>query len=121
MVVLLALKRYEVSTGRIMFASSRPAIGAFFHRKLSWVEYVLPGLVRVATRRAYRFVRAVVRVWATRAARHVEQWLERALHRVRNTAPTLPHHRQSSAFLREVTEHKKEVQRGTPQKIVLEE
>lgn len=121
MASLLVLKRYELSTGRVILGARRPAVGAFFHRTLQWIEYVLPGLVRVGVRRSYLFVRAVLRAWAGRLAVRVEALLERALHRVRNTAPTLISGGQSSQFLKEVAEHKKQVKRRIPKKIILEE
>lgn len=121
MLTLLMMKRYEMNTGRIFLASSRPAIGGFFHHKLVWIEYVLPGLVRVGAKRTYIFVRRVVRVWTIRLAIKLETALEQALSRVRHT--TLPARRgQSSAFLREVAEHKKRLQKELPEeRIVIED
>lgn len=119
--MLLAMKRYELNTGRIFMAAARPAIGGFFHRKLVWIEYVLPGLVRVGLKRTYIFVRRVLRVWTIRIAIKLETALEQALSRVRHT--TLPARRgQSSAFLREVAEHKKRLQKELPEeRIVVED
>lgn len=122
MIVVLAMRRYELNTGHVFLAGSRPAIGAFFHRKLVWVEYVLPGLVRVGIKRAYLFARAVARVWIARGALYAEQRLEQALRRVRRTTSRIPRRgHKSSTFLREVTEHKKEVRDNLPDKIVIEE
>lgn len=120
MVALLVAKRYELNTGRIFLAHKRPAIGEFFHRKMQWVEYALPGLVRVGVRRTYLFVRSVLRVWAIKLLSRVEQRLERILAKVRSSAPPR-RGGQSSAFLREVVEHKKEVRDNLPDKIVIED
>ena len=111
MISLILLKRYELNSGRIFLASSRPQIGDFFHRKLSWLEYVLPGLIRVGMRRTYLLVRQVVRVWAARLFAKVERMLETALLRVRQSG-VAPRRQgpESSAFLRQVTEHKKKLQ-----------
>lgn len=122
MVFLLALRRYELNTGHVFLAGSRPAIGAFFHRKLVWIEYVLPGLVRAGIKRSYLFVRAVARVWIGRGALAAEQRLEQALQRVRRTTSRIPRRGpRSSTFLREVSEHKKKVQETRPENIVIEE
>jgi hypothetical protein len=121
MISLLLLKRYELNTGRIFMASSRPAIGGFFHRKLMWFEYVLPGLLRVIARRLYRALRRIIHVWAAWIVVKVEYFLEHALHRVRHT--TVPQKRgQTSAFLRQVVEHKKKLQEDLPERgTVIEE
>lgn len=122
MILLLVLRRYELNTGHVFLAGSRPAIGAFFHHKLTWLEYVLPGLIRVGLKRSYLFVRGVLRVWITRGALMAEQRLEEALQRVRRTTARIPRRgTRSSAFLREVTEHKKKVQEELPERIVIEE
>lgn len=109
MMSLLVLKRYELSSGRVLLGRARPAVGNFFHRGLSWFEYVLPGLVRVGVKRLYSTMRRVVHVWAARLAVTAEQWLERTLQRVRHTTAQPQSGHQSSAFLREVAEHKKKL------------
>lgn len=122
MITLLLLRRYELNTGHVFLAGSRPAIGAFFHRKLTWFEYVLPGLIRVGIKRSYQIVRGVLRVWAVRAALFIEQKLEQALRRVRHTTARVPRRgAKSSAFLKQVAEHKKKVQEELPENIVIEE
>lgn len=123
MISLLMLKRYELSSGRVFLGSARPAVGNFFHRGLSWIEYILPGLVRVGVRTMYNTARRVWQVWAGRLAVRVEQDLERALKRVRrSTAGPRPGGYQSSAFLRQVTEHKKKLQDDNPDRgTVIEE
>lgn len=122
MISLLVLKRYELSSGRVLLGSARPAVGNFFYRGLSWLEYVLPGLVRVGVRALYATARRVWHAWAARLIVTVEQWLERALSRVRrSTAGPRPGH-QSSAFLRQVAEHKKKLQDDNPDRgTVIEE
>lgn len=122
MISLLALKRYELSSGRVLLGSARPAVGNFFHRGLSWLEYVLPGLLRVGAKRLYSTVRRVAHIWAAWVVVKVEQGLEYALHRVRHTtAKPQPGH-ETSAFLREVAEHKKKLQEDNPDRAtVIEE
>lgn len=121
MVSLLALKRYELNSGRIILGRARPAVGNFFHRGLSWLEYVLPGLLRAGARRLYITMRRVLHVWAARLAVRLEQGLEYALGRVRRTTAPPRASKQSSAFLREVVEHKKKLQDAPDRATVIEE
>jgi hypothetical protein len=122
MVSLLALKRYELNSGRVLLGSARPAVGNFFHRGLSWFEYVLPGLVRVGARTLYATARRVLHAWAARIVVKAEQVLEQALRRVRRTTVVPGQGRETSAFLRQVAEHKKKLQDDNPDRgTVLEE
>lgn len=114
MISLLMLKRYELNSGRVFLGSARPAVGNFFHRWLSWFEYVLPGLVRVGARTLYNTVRRVLHVWGARVVVKLEQGLEQALKRVRRTTVVPKRTRETSAFLREVAEHKKKLQEDLP-------
>lgn len=121
MITLLMLKRYELSSGRVLLGSARPAVGNFFHRGLSWFEYVLPGLLRVGVRRLYNTVRRLLHVWLAWVVVKVEQGLEYALHRVRHTTVVPKHAKETSAFLRQVAEHKKKLQDEPQKSIVIEE
>lgn len=114
MILLLTLKRYELSSGRVILGRARPAVGNFFHRGLSWFEFVLPGLIRVGVRRLYLTLRRVLHVWAARLMVKLEGWLEQALGRVQRTTTPPRQGKQSSAFLREVVEHKKKLQDDLP-------
>lgn len=114
MITLLMLKRYELNSGRIFLGSARPAVGHFFHRGLSWFEYVLPGLVRVGAKRLWGTARRLVHVWAARLVVVLESYLERALRRVRHTTVAPKQGKETSAFLREVAEHKKKLQADLP-------
>lgn len=123
MISLLALKRHELNTGRIFMASSRPRMGAFFHRALMWVEHVLPGLVRVGIQNLYRAFRRLAHVAAAWIVIHLEQGLEAALSRIRHTtrAP-IKRTDETSSFLRQVAEHKKKLQDELPNRgTVIEE
>ncbi|MDB5225799.1 MAG: hypothetical protein JWL87_751 [Candidatus Adlerbacteria bacterium] len=123
MASLLWLKRYELNSGRVFLGSARPAVGEFFHRKLQWLEYVLPGLIRAGLQDFYRTLRRLMHVGLAWVALRVEQGLERALRGVRH-ATALPKRRgeETSAFLRQVAEHKKKLQEDLPDRgTVLEE
>lgn len=124
MLALLLLKRYELATGRIFLASARPGIGAFFHRKLVWLEHVLPGLIRAGLHNLYRAVRRALHLGAAWAVLRLEQGLERTLRTLRRN--TMPQARmrsgeETSAFLREVAEHKKRLQDEMPGQRITEE
>jgi len=122
MMSLLVLKRYELNSGRVILGRARPAVGNFFHRGMSWLEYVLPGLIRVGLRRLYTTVRRVLLVWGARLVITLEGWLERALHRVRHTTASPKRGEETSAFLRQVAEHKKKLQKDLPNRAtVIEE
>lgn len=114
MISLLVLKRYELNSGRVFLGSARPAVGNFFHHTLSWFEYVLPGLMRVGARTLYLTARRVLHAWGARLVVRLEQWLERALKSVRRTTAVPRQGKQSSAFLRQVAEHKKKLQEDLP-------
>ena len=115
MIVLILMKRYELNTGRIFLARSRPAIGEFFHRKLVWLEHVLPGLVRGGVSGLWAEARRIFHIAAAWAVIKIEQGLEYALRRVRHTTQA-PKERgqETSTFLREVAEHKKKLQDENP-------
>jgi hypothetical protein len=122
MILLLTLKRYELNSGRVLLGSARPAIGDFFHRKMTWIEYVLPGLVRVGIKGFFAALARLFHAWVAFAAARLERVLERALSRVRHTAAPQKRGAETSAFLREVTEHKKKLQDEHPDRgTVIEE
>ena len=107
MLLLLGLKRYELSSGSVFFAGARPALSTFFHNALFWVERVLPALLKSYTLRALRALRSLF--WKAIALGVIvfERTLERVLHTVREkTAPSRAPG-EASAFLREVADHKK--------------
>jgi hypothetical protein len=107
MIMLLALKRYELRTNRMLFAQVRPALGGFFSGALVWVERVLPALAAKQARRAYARARAAVRAAVAHGAIIADHLLERALHALRRG--TLSPRGEASPFLREVAEHKKKL------------
>jgi hypothetical protein len=115
MMSLLLIKRYELNSGRIFLASSRPAIGDFFYRKMMWIEYVLPGLIRVGLRRLGILLLRLWHVWLAYVVVKLERGLEQALSHVRHTTTPRKHMGQgTSAFLRQVAEHKKKLQDENP-------
>jgi hypothetical protein len=122
MASLLWLKRYELNSGRVFLGRARPAVGEFFHQKLQWLEYVLPGLIRSGLQDLYRAFQRLVHVVAAWVALRLEHGLERALKGLRR-ATALPKRRgeKTSAFLREVAEHKKKLQNELPDRSTIVE
>jgi hypothetical protein len=117
MLVLLVAKRYELTTGNLIFANSRPRLAKFSQRMVFLFGTAVPLYVRWQIGRLYR----VSTVWIHRAlARgvvNVEHWLERTLNNVREktAAPRAPG--EASAFLREVGEYKKKLNDGADNRI----
>lgn len=111
MVGLLVFKRYELQSGKVIFASARPAVGDFFKQALWWVEKVLPALVRVYTIRTVRFCKIALQRALARSILLVEHTLERVLHLVREQTAITRAPGEASAFLREVAEHKRKLSR----------
>ncbi len=109
MAALIGLKRYELSTGHVLFASARPIVGNFFKQALWWVEKVLPALVRVYTIRALRLSKIVLQRALARSILYVEHTLERVHHTVRERTTTVRAPGEASVFLREVAEHKRKL------------
>lgn len=113
MASVLWLKSYELRTGRVLAASVRPGMRAFFRRWLFVAQRVLPALALGELERAWRVARAGARVGVARALLAAEQGLEHLLNRVRHATTHAPvRGSEASAFLREVAEHKKKLQEG---------
>ena len=110
LVALLALKRYEMTTGRVVFRQIRPQLGMFFHACLVWVEQALPALLAHAIRRGVGALNRVIHQVVARgilALEHALVWVLKTLHYT--TQPTSSGTGEVSAFLREVAEHKKKL------------
>ena len=104
---LLGVKRYELASGHVIFASARPAVSQFFKGTLWWFEKELPALVRRYMLRTVRFCKVVLQRLLARSILWVEHTLERVLHTVREKTANTRTPGEASAFLREVAEHKK--------------
>ena len=79
MVSLLALKRLELSTGFVLGGRARPAVGALVHRALSWLEFILPGLLRQWLKRGWYLGRAILHRAAALLVVAAERLLEASL------------------------------------------
>ncbi|MDP4020623.1 MAG: hypothetical protein Q8P58_01080 [Candidatus Adlerbacteria bacterium] len=119
LVTLLVLKRYEMSTSRVVLWRLRPALGHFFHRMLVFVERGLPSAVRTFI---LGTVRKHVRTFAAHAMVFFEHNLERMLHLVRQKSQEPRGEGVTSQFLQEVAAHKQKLLRRAPSKrMILDE
>ena len=114
MVSLLALKRYELKSGKMFLQTIRPHLNRVFHRSLMFVERILPALVRHSIERLVVFLMRAAQRLIARTIVLAEYWLERVLDFLRMTTH-IPHpSAPASAFLREVAEHKKSLIKRLP-------
>ena len=107
MALLLAVKRYELSTGRVVFAGVRPKVGSFLDGTLRLGRYILPGLARHYIERAVRALVIKLHLWVARAILKLQNLLERVLQSMRTRTGHVDVNREPSGFLREVANHKK--------------
>ena len=106
--LLLALKHWELRTGAVLGGRMRAPVGNFFHTTLLWLERILPTLIRVFWRRAFRATVAFVHRSSAWAVLWTEWALEHVLHLLRKTTSTR-RIGEASVFLREVAEHKRKL------------
>jgi hypothetical protein len=103
---LIALKRWEMATGKVFFASVRPAAGRVLGAGLHFAERRAPALLQGLGWSLYRAVRRLSQFAVAWTMLRVERVLERVLHTLRHTTVSSGDGKVS-AFLREVAEHKK--------------
>lgn len=118
---LLLLKQWELSTGHVLGGRVRPAIGAAAHKLLSWVEYVLPGLVKEALRRWFRNLNAFVHRLTALVVLLAERGLEQVLGQLKTKTQIRRSDAEASPFLREVSEHKKQLLKQAKKRAIYEE
>lgn len=112
MLALLGAKHYELTTGHLMFADSRPRLAKFSNRMVFLFGTAIPLYLRWQVGRVY----AAANAWLHKSTAHgvlkVEQWLESVLHNVREKTSPQRDPGEASAFLREVGEYKKKLTEG---------
>lgn len=112
MFFLIVVKRWELRTGRVLASRMRPFISRMSMLLSGWVDGVLPGAVRVVSRRSVLFFREVIRHITAHAVLWFEGVLESALRSIKRvTTPARQGGAPASHFLREVAEHKKMLMR----------
>ncbi|MDO8548165.1 MAG: hypothetical protein Q7R71_00635 [bacterium] len=107
MILLLAVKRFELVSGRMVFAGTRPKLSAFFERLSLWSQKILPALARQHIERLGRAAVIKLQVTIAHSVVTFEHTLERVLHTVREKTGGISVNREPSAFLREIADHKK--------------
>ena len=113
MVGLLTVKRYELTSGKLIFAGVRPGASTFFERTLRWGEKILPHLVKQQAERASRYVVRTLQLALAHSIVWLERTLEQVLSAMRERTENVDLHNEPSAFLREVADHKKNLLKKT--------
>lgn len=121
MTSLIALKRWELASGHVLGGRVRPAVGALMHRVLVWGEFVLPGLLRYWISAGYRYVRSLFHRLSALAVVVAEHLLERALRVLRRNTQVPRSDTEASAFLREVSAHKKQLLKNTRKRVIYDD
>ena len=109
LVSLLALKYWELSTGRLVAISARPRVSRASRSMLFFFEQVVPALVRVYSRRAWRALLGTAHFVSAWVVLKVEYVLEHTLQKLRRSTEVRRGTGEASAFLRQVAEHKKKL------------
>jgi hypothetical protein len=121
LVLLLWVKRWELRTGRVVFAGVRPHVAELSHSTLVWFERVLPHLAQVYARRTARAAEDMLHHGAARGLLAAEHGLERVLQSLRGVTEQPRANREASVFLREVAEHKRKLLHRKKAKVQPEE
>lgn len=109
MTLLLSVKYYELSTGRMVLGSARPKISKFAARMVFLFGTAVPLYLAWQVERGYKGLSGWLHKGVARFVVTLEHWLERVLHRVREKTTTARSPGEASAFLREVGEYKKKL------------
>jgi len=121
LVTLLALKRYETTTNRVVLGSVRPVLGRFFHLALLFVERGVPGAARTLIVRVVHAARTYAQQALAHAMLFFEHNLERALHLMRQKSQAPQGEGVASQFLQEVAAHKQKLlRRSSSKRIILD-
>jgi hypothetical protein len=112
MMLLLYAKHWELTRNRLILASVRPLLSSASSHAIQTVEQRVPLAVRQLGMRIVIWIRLRARDIAARMLIAVEHALEAALVRLKHAfSPAISSEGASSAFLREVAEHKRKLTR----------
>jgi hypothetical protein len=115
--LLVGIKHWEVTRGRMLARGLRARTHTFFHHIVLWVEHIIPTVARLYSRWAWRRSLSVLHRVSAHAVLRVEHTLERVLHGLRHSTDVKRGMGEASAFLREVAEHKKKLLRTEPARV----
>ena len=94
---LLYLKHWELSTGRLVAVKARPHVRRASKNTLVFFEQIVPTLVRVYSRRAWRTLLALFHFASAWVVLQAEHLLEYTLHSLRRSTD-VRHVRGEAAF-----------------------
>ncbi len=107
---LLYAKEWEMRTGNVLFANSRPRASEVLHRGSRLIEESLPSLVARLVNGLSLWLRTGARATLARSLMSLELALEKTLHALKHkTVPPPSADGQASAFLREVADYKRKL------------
>lgn len=109
MVAILSVKRYELTTGKLILGSVRPGLSRKSSRAHFVVTRWLPAYVLYVLFRMYVYVRGWVQKLAARLVLFLERVLERVLIEVKERTTPNRAPGEASPFLREVGKYKEEI------------
>lgn len=118
---VIALKRWELASGKVVMSAYRPGLGERLGNALLFVERGIPFLVRLGVTRGYHAARARVQRAVAWSVIHLEHGLERLLRQVRGATAVRRDGAEASAFLREVAQHKKTLKKSVKKRAIYEE
>jgi len=120
MILLLWLKHYELTTGRVVFSGVRPLVGELLAAFTQWFQHRAPALAARVARRAWEALLSFLHRAVARGALWAEYALEHILRTVREKTTHARPGGEASDFLRQVAEHKKTLQRHRGQHTTIE-
>ncbi len=121
LVSLIALKHWELATGRVLSVTMRPQATKTLAGASLWVEHIAPALLRREAARLYRHAVVQFHRLLAQGILIFEMGLERLLETLRMNTQIPPSDASASAFLREVSAHKKALQQLSAEERTYEE
>ncbi|HWB33861.1 MAG TPA: hypothetical protein VG753_00855 [Candidatus Paceibacterota bacterium] len=113
LILMLAVKRREMRTGRVIFARLRPKHGGLLHSVVYFFERTLPVTIKYLVFRASEGVGAIIKRTFARAILLFEYALEHMLVFIRDLTRPPQKGGPASPFLQEVADHKRELMKGS--------
>ena len=115
-ILILSIKRYEMRTGRVFFARTRPAITAPLHTSSLVIEHLLPRFAQRSVDRGIVTIRAVLGRMLAKGTFMIETMLRKMLSAIHRVVEPRERGGPASAFLQEVAAHKRKLLRRAPDK-----
>ncbi len=121
MASLLWFKRYELATGNVLFSAVRPRVTSSLERGVHLMGKTLPRTAQALLQVEGQKFRTWLHLTLARGVLSLEHLLEKVLRTVREKTETTHVPGEASAFLQEVANHKKKLQRRAPRDPTIEE